>query len=341
MRAGWAGLVLPAALLLGGCPRAPSGRDAAAPVTVYCSLDEPYSRPILEAFSRETGAPVRPVYDTEANKSRGLAQRILAERGRPRADVFWSSEVLQTLSLAEAGVLVAYRPAGAAGIPARFRDPEGRWTGFAARFRVLAVAAGEPRPPAGLLELAEPRWRGKVALARPLFGTTTTEVAALFQVLGAARAQDFYRRLAANRPLVVDGNSVSADLVARGEAAVGLTDQDDAYSRLDRGARLRVVFPDQQPGGLGALLIPNTAGLIEGGPNPAGGRRLLDYLFRPETELALAALPSRQLPLHTRARGRLPGAARPLGAVRAMAVDYHRLREVLPQVDRFLRETFL
>jgi iron(III) transport system substrate-binding protein len=325
-----------AAPVIGGC-RSKEGRAGRA-VTLYVSLDEPYARPILEAFSRETGFQVRPVYDTEANKSRGLAQRILSEMGRPRADVFWSSEVLQMLSLREGAALEPYAPVTAAGIPARFRDPQAYWTGFAARFRVLAIHRGVAGPPRSLLELADPRWKGQVAMAQPLFGTTTTEVAALFQVLGAEKARAYYQARKANGTVIVDGNSVAAELAARGDVRVAQTDTDDAYSRVDAGRELQVLFPDQ--GGMGALLVPNTVGLVRGGPNPAGGKALVEYLLRPDTELALAALPSRQLPLHPGLEPQLPEKVRPLARVKPMAVDYNRLPEIRREVDAFLRETF-
>src|SRR5688500_995373 len=109
-------------LLAGGVAAVAGCRKRAASdaVTVYCSLDEPYSRPIFDAFTRETGLSVRPIFDTEATKSRGLAQRILAEVKSPLADVFWSSEVLQMVLLAERGALEAYSSPIAASIPARF-----------------------------------------------------------------------------------------------------------------------------------------------------------------------------------------------------------------------------
>ena len=321
---------------LAGCRK---GSSPDAGVTVYTSLDEPYARPVLEAFTRETRIEVRPVYDTEANKSRGLAQRILAERGRPQADVFWSSEVLQTLGLREEGVLEPYRSPAAEGIPERCRDPDGYWTGFAARFRVLVHRPGLENPPQSLLDLVEPRWRKEVAMAQPLFGTTTTEVAALFQVLGDAQARDYYRQRKANETRIVDGNSVAAELVARGDVAVAQTDTDDAFSRKDAGKKLEVIYPDQD--GFGALLIPNTAGLVRGAPNPEAGRRFLDYLLRPETELLLAGLPSRQLPLHDGMKDRLPDRVQAQAAVKQMAVDYRRLPEERSAVDRFLREVFL
>jgi iron(III) transport system substrate-binding protein len=323
------------ALGLAGCP----GRGSPKHIVVYTSLDEPYSRPILDAFAKETGLEVRPLYDTEANKSRGLAQRILSERNRPQADVWWSSEVLQTVNLREDGVLEPYRSPSAEGIPERYRDVDGYWTGFAGRFRVLVHGTEVKDPPKSLLELADPRWKGKVAMARPLFGTTTTEVAALFQILDAERASAYYRERKSNETKLVDGNSVAAEMVARGDAEVAQTDQDDAYIRIDEGKPMKVVFPDQQ--GVGALLIPNTAALVRSSPNPNGGKKLLDYLLKAETELKLAALPSRQLPLHAGLTEKLPENVRPLAQVKAMEVDYRRLPEVREEVDRFLRQVFL
>lgn len=335
-RAGWLILCgLSAALAAAGCR--PAGPE---PVVVYVSLDEPYARPVLEAFERETGVPVRPVFDTEAAKSRGLAQRILAERERPRADVFWSSEVLQTLRLREAGVLERYRSPSAEGIPEAYRDPDDYWTGFAARFRVLVYHRERVRqPPRSLLELTSPRWRNETAMANPLFGTTTTEAVALFQTLGAERARAYYRDRKRNGVRIVDGNSVAAEMAARGEVMVAQTDTDDAFVRIDRGRPLGIVFPDQE--GMGALLIPNTAALIRGGPHSASARRFLDFLLRPETELLLAGLPSRQLPLHRSLQGRLPERVRALAVVRRMRVEYPRLPAAYPEVEGFLRSLFL
>jgi iron(III) transport system substrate-binding protein len=311
-------------------------------VTVYTSVDEPYARPVFAEFTRKTGITVRPVYDTEANKSRGLAQRILAERQRTRADVFWSSEVMQTLQLQKQGALTFYRSASIKGIPPRFRDPQYFWSGFAARFRVLVYHPGvkdAPPAPKSLLELSEPRYRGQVAMANPLFGTTMTEAAALFQLLGAERARAYYTQRKANGTLIVDGNSVSAERTARGDTLVGQTDTDDAFIRADQGKGLQVIFPDQE--GMGTLLIPNTVALIKGAPHADMGRRFIDFALLAETELLLARQPSRQLPLHESVQDQLPESVRPLAKLQRMPVDYPRLIESYEEVDLFLRQTFL
>ena len=66
-------------------------------------------------------------------------RRIIAEADRPRCDVFWNNEIAHTVSLAGDGLLASYASPSAEGIPAEFRDPQDRWTGFAARARVFIV----------------------------------------------------------------------------------------------------------------------------------------------------------------------------------------------------------
>lgn len=326
-------------LLVAGChadraPRAPTARE----VVVYTSLDRPYAEPVLNAFTRQTGIAVRAVYDTEAAKSLGLARRIVAERRRPRADVFWSSEIVRLVQLKAEGVLAPYRSPQAEGIPERFRDRDGFWTGFAARARVLIWNRDQVRdPPGSLLELADPKWRGEVVMANPLFGTTASEAAALFQVLGRERAEAHFRALKANGVRIVDGNAVVADWVGRGEAKVGVTDTDDAYSRIRDGKPLGMRFPDQE--GIGTLVIPNTVALVRDGPNPDGARRLIDYLVSPEVEAMLARGGARQLPLRDGVAGHPEAPS--LKSLRAMDLDFERLAGAMDDVDRFLRTTFL
>ena len=67
---------------------------------------------------KQSGAKVNAVYDTEETKSTGLANRLLAEKARPQADVFWSNEPVRTLVLKSRDVLASYRSPSAEGIPA-------------------------------------------------------------------------------------------------------------------------------------------------------------------------------------------------------------------------------
>jgi iron(III) transport system substrate-binding protein len=124
-----------AALFGSACQRTNSGLRE---VTAYVSADRPFSEPILKDYERQSGVRVNVVYDTEETKSTGLANRLIAEKSRPQADVFWSNESVRTLVLKSRGVLAAYQSPAAQGIAATFKDPDGYWTGFSARMRVIA-----------------------------------------------------------------------------------------------------------------------------------------------------------------------------------------------------------
>lgn len=310
-------------------------------VIVYTSLDQPFSEPILREFEQETGIQVKAVYDVEAAKTTGLVSRLAAESSRPRGDVFWSSEFAQTIMLKSRGVLAPYDSPSAEDIPEIYRDPDRYWTGFAARARVILVNTSlVPREqiPRSIFALTQPGWgQGEVAIANPLFGTSATHAAALFAALGPEEAQRFFNSLLQVGVRTVDGNSAVRDMVARGEVKVGLTDTDDAFEALEKGAPVAMILPDQD--GLGTLLIPNTLALVRGGPHPNEGRRLIDYLLSREVEAKLARSGSRQMPVRDTVS--VPPDMSPLRDVRGMKVHPIDVAQQMEPSSAWLKASFL
>jgi iron(III) transport system substrate-binding protein len=304
-----------------GCRSPEPSPTALRTVTVYVSTDRVFSEPVLREYGRRTGVRVNAVYDTEETKSTGLANRLIAEKPRPQADVFWSNEPVRTLVLKSRQVLAAYRSPSAEGIPAALVDPEGYWTGFSARMRVIAYNTTLVKPedaPRSVFDLADPKWRGQVAMADPRFGSTSFHVAALYALAGDGKMDDFFRRLNANGVKVVDGNSVVRDLVARGEVKIGLTDTDDVNVAIEDGQPIAMVLPDAD--GLGVPMMPNMLSLIAGGPHPDEGRKLIDYLLSPDVERQLAQSQAVQIPLHAGVPG--PKNIPAIDTFRPMTLDY-------------------
>ena len=319
--------------LMMGCGTTPSEE-----VIVYTSVDDVFARPVAERFEQETGIMVRLVTDTEETKSTGLVNRLVAERERPRADVFWSGDPVRAALLKRQGVSASYRPPSAEGLPAQYNDREGHWTGFSARARVLIynrelVPSGEE--PSSIMDLLDPRFEGRACLANPLFGTTSMHAAALFEVLGEERASGFFEQFVANGGRIVSSNGEVRRRVAAGDFALGLTDTDDVNVALQEGKPVGVVYPDQET--MGTLIVPNAVVLIGGGPNPSAARRFIDYLLQPETERALAESEAAQMPV--RSGVDIPDHVRPLESITSMQVDYVKLAERLDQLSRaFLKD---
>ena len=211
------------------------------------------------------------MFDSEAVKTVGIAHRLLAERGHPHCDVFWGNEEMRTRLLAANKI---------------FRETNG-WTSFGFRTRRIVINTNKMAlgsAPRSLLELTNAIWRGKIAMANPQFGTTSTHFHALRQHWGPARWEAWCRGLAANKPFLVDGNSVVVKLVGAGEAWLGLTDSDDIAAGKREGMPIAALPVNSE-----TLVIPNTVGVVRGTANTEAADRLYDYLLGPQVAERLVA----------------------------------------------------
>jgi iron(III) transport system substrate-binding protein len=264
-------------------------------LVVYCAHDSVYSESVLRRFEAETGTPVAIRFDSEATKSLGLQELLLRERDHPRCDLFWNNELLGTVSLAEQGVLEPYMGSGYQRIPEGFKDHQGYWTGFAARFRVYIVNTEALAPTETAIAEALSGDLSRVAIAKPIYGTTLTHYSVLWHRLGEEQLKDWHHRWRRRNVRQVAGNATVKNLVAAGVCDLGLTDTDDCFLALDDGKPVAMV-PFRLDSGE-TIAIPNTVSIIRGARHRQQAHRLADYLLSAETELALAGSRSRQVPL--------------------------------------------
>lgn len=328
-------LILLAAAGLTGCK--PGGASSNT-VVVYTSVDDVFARPVCEQFQKQIGIEVKLVPDTEETKSTGLLNRLIAEKARPQADVFWSGDPVRAAVLKAKGISTPFKPANPADVTGRFSDSAGHWSALSARARVLMVNTNlvpAAEMPQSLQAFLGPKWRGKACLANPLFGTTSMHAAALFETMSEAKAKEFFEGLRTNGVKVLSSNGEVKRRVAAGEFAFGLTDTDDASVAIKEGKPVTLVYPDQD--GAGTLIVPNAAVLIANGPNPENGKKFIDYLLTAAVEQSLAQSEAAQMPLR-------PGVSVPPGVkrveeIKAMAVDYEKLAGRLEQLSRgFLKD---
>ncbi len=305
--------VLLASLLLFGCDRVSSDTKS---VVVYVSADEAIARPILRRFEEATGIEVLPLFDTEVTKTTGLVTRIRSERDRPRADLFWSSECFRMIELDQEGLLAPLTGApfddwmsGRAGL---WRSDSGTWHAFAPRARVFVhrVEDGDDlaRPlPRTWFELVDSRWKGRIAMADPRFGTTSGHLGAMkayWQGTGTPRRfDDWVDGLSRNDvAILTTGNSGVVEAVAAGAYDIGMTDTDDVWAARERGFDVALIYPrhaaGDRPGG-GTLLVPNTVARIAGGPNPDGAHALARWLLSEQVEDLLARSSSHNIRLRS------------------------------------------
>jgi iron(III) transport system substrate-binding protein len=307
-------------------------------VVIYVATDREIAEPVLQAFERSSGIRVDPVYDTEANKTSGLVNRLIAEAKRPRADVFWDNETAQLTRLSDAGVVDTRPPpqssearlpesGGTASGWAAASGVNGRsWSGFAARARVLVVYTGAgsgAAMPDSIQALTEPAWKGRAALANPHFGTTGTHFAALLLLWGEPRFRHWLRQVRENEVAILPGNAQVKDAVAAGRYDFGFSDTDDVNEALRDGKPVRLVVPDQGATQMGMFVIPNAVALIRGAPHAESASKLMTYLLSPEVEAALGRGASAQIPIRNTVPG--PALLPPLSSLKVLKVDYEQV----------------
>jgi iron(III) transport system substrate-binding protein len=234
------------------------------------------------------------------------------------------------------------KPAQAEHYPACYRDPEGYWYGFAARARVIIVNTELVKPdviPNSISDLANPQWKGRAGMAKPLFGTTASHAACLFALLGKTEAEELFHSFKQNDVQIVAGNKTCAEMVGAGRLAFGLTDTDDAIIEQEAGKPVAIVFPNGAAGQMGTLLLPNTLALVKECPHADAGQRLIDYLLSPEVEARLADGPSAQIPLHSKATK--VSRVCDLKDIRQMEIDFAQAAAAFSDAATYIEREFL
>jgi iron(III) transport system substrate-binding protein len=282
---------------------------ASRALTLYCSVDQDQSQPVVADYRAATGKAVDLVGETEANRSVGITKRLEAEREHPVADVVWANEIMNTVALADLGVFAPLPKDLVEAFPERWRDAKGRFAAFAGRARILLVNTkllpDRKDWPTSVADLLDPRFGGdgrRVAMARPLVGTTYTHAVALL-TRDPEAAKKFFTDVAARATAgdvkVLPGNGSVMRMVADASNGVawGLTDTDDARVAIEKGDPVEVVYPDQADGRPGTLVIPNTVAVVRGGDFPADAEAFVRWLLSKENEARLAAGPIANIPL--------------------------------------------
>lgn len=330
-------VILLASYLVFYLPKSTSGREPA--LVVYCAHDSVYSDKILYTV-REIGTVIRPVYDTEATKSLGLVERLIREKDSPRCDVFWNNQLLGTLDLQQRGILQPYKGSGFERIPAQYKDPGGHWVGFAARFRVYIVntekMAATPEAVKARLESDD---LSRVAIAKPLYGTTLTHYSVLWQRWGGEKLKAWHQGCRGRKIVEARGNAHVKDLVANGVCDLGFTDTDDFFVAKREGKPV-AMLPVRLDDGA-TICMPNTVAIIQGTDHADQGQGLVDYLLSAECELALASSDSRQVPLGPVDESRVSDEVRLLKSWVADGVSLTDLAEARAACLAWLKELYV
>jgi iron(III) transport system substrate-binding protein len=277
-------------------PRRADAQAAAGVVNLYTARHYDTDETIYTNFTRATGIRVNRI-EAEADK---LMERMRAEGTNSPADIFVAVDAGRIWRAHEAGLLQPVRSSVLeAAIPANFREPAGHWFGLSKRARVLVYDKAKVKPSdiPSYASLADPKWKGKIAVRSSTNVYNQSLVGAMIAANGEGPTEAWARALVANfaRP-PRGGDTDQIRAVAAGEAEISINNH-YYYANLVAStkpadqevvARTGIHFPDQGPGQRGTHMNIAGAGIARHSPNKANAIRFLEYLVTPEAQSVFA-----------------------------------------------------
>lgn len=241
-------LALTAALVT-GCGGS-SGSGSTTSIVLYNGQHPQLTTAIVSAFEHANKITVR----ARTNDGVVLADQILGEGKSSPADVYLTENSPELVNLSQHGLLAKLPQSILDQVPAADRSADGTWVGVALRVSALVYdpsLISRSQLPSSIIDLAEPTWKGKVAVA-PLDSDFPPVVGAVIATDGKHAAENWLAGLARNAAVYQDDESVVA-AVNRGDEPVGIINQYYWY-RLRREVGAKNIhsavyyFPNGDPG---------------------------------------------------------------------------------------------
>jgi iron(III) transport system substrate-binding protein len=290
------GSVIVSAALLAGCGGGSSASHGS--ITLYSGQHEQTTQSLVAAFEKSTGITVKVRYDDEDT----FTDEIVAEASHPVADVFYTENSPPLEYLQQKGLLAAIDQSTLAKTPAKYDSPQGEWVGISARVSVLIYnpsLISKSRLPATVLQLANPKYKGKLAFAA---GETDFQpiVTSVERTYGQAKTLAWLHGIASNAGShVYPDNETIADEVNRGAVAFGVVNQ---YYWYRMGAELGkagihskiTYFAPHDPG---YVLDVSGAAVLKSSKNQAAAQKFLAFLVSKQGQEIIAHSISFEYPL--------------------------------------------
>lgn len=257
-------------------------------LVLYSGRNENFVQPVIDAFTAASGIDVEVRYGGTGD----LATTIVAEGASSPADVFWAQDPAFIGGIANRGLLTELPADVIDLVDARFSDAGSRWVGITGRSRVLVyntdlVAAAAL--PATVWDLTEPEWAGRFGVA-PTNGSFVAFVTGMILAEGEDRTREWLRGIAANDPVIYDGNGPIVDAVVAGDLEAGLVNHYYLLQRIDQLGDVPAAnhfFGSGDPGG---LVMATGAGVLASSDQPEAAVALIRHLLSAESQAHFLAL---------------------------------------------------
>ena len=271
-------------LLLGAAVFSSPSFAASGEVNLYSSRQPFLMKPLLKAYTKQTGIKVNMVY-----LKKGMLERLKSEGRNSPADMILVSDIGNLHNHDKAGLLQPVTSATlSANIPSQYRHPDGHWFGLTVRARVIYASKTRvgPGEVTSYEDLADPKMKGRVCIRSGKHVYNISLLASIVVAKGAEAAAHWARGVKANlarRPQGNDRAQVKAVYEGECDVAVGntyymgkmATNEKDPIQKK-WAASVNIIFPNQK--GRGTHVNVSGAGVTKSARNKANAVRLIEFL---------------------------------------------------------------
>ncbi|MBO0729852.1 MAG: extracellular solute-binding protein [Acidimicrobiaceae bacterium] len=292
-------VVAAVALLAAGCGTTGStAAGGAHTITLYNGQHQQTTQALVAAFERQTGIAVK---ERDGDED-ALAEQIEQEGSGSPADVIYTENSLALQNLDSHGLLAPVSPSTLSVTPSQYNSPNGNWVGVSARVSALVYNTGKAsasQMPTSVMDLANPKWKGKLALA-PTETDFLPIISSIAKAKGKAAALSWLNAVKANASshIYPDNETVTADVNA-GQAELGLINGYYWFRlRAEIGSKkihsALAFFAPRDPG---YVVDVSGAGLLKSSKHQADAQKFLAFLVSKQGQQILAHSDSFEYPL--------------------------------------------
>lgn len=275
-------LVLLTPVFAQGGSEAAGGAKKQRTLTVYAGLLEEHAQAVCAAFEKKSGIK------TEYVRMSGgeIYARIKAEKDNPQASVWYGGGSLTFIEADKEGLLEHYVSPNAAVIPAKFKDPNGAWTGIYSGYLGF-YADGDwlkehnVAMPKTWDDLLNPAFKGEIVMAHPGSSSTAYNMlTTILQLKGEKEGWEYLKKLNQQIRQYTKSGSAGGRMVQLHETALTIGYLHDAIAFKREGYEHIVIAAPEDGTGyeIGAV------GIIKGAPQLAEAKEFVDFTLTPECQ---------------------------------------------------------
>ena len=181
-------------------------------------------------------------------------------------------------------IITPYLPPTAGNFPPGFIDKQGYWLGFylvpyAITYNTMLVPKGTA--PKSFDDLLNPKWKGQISLEREEYLVTQSHM----QYMGQAKGIEYFKRLARQDPILINGHSKQAVLLTAGEFPIIIYSDIARTEELKRkGAPIEWVRAEPH------ITVLVSAAITREARHPAAARLFMNYLAADEGQKEVIAM---------------------------------------------------